>query len=491
MIVPASRSFVRAYFGLVTLALILTLSGLLLLAPPDGAERAQLLQFVGRFHPLLVHLPIAVLFLVPLFELSGRSRHFSYLLPAVDFLLCVAICAAIFAALLGWCLARGGGYSGQLMTQHMWGAILVAAATWICWFLRTRIKVPRFARFYGFALVATLGLVSFTGYRGGQLSQGENHLTQFMPVPLRSLLGISASENGTPKSSGADPSTFYGARIQPLFADHCVTCHGQNKHKAGLRLDSFAAVIRGSKHGPIVRVGDAKNSELFRRITLPPMDEDFMPAEHKRPLSPDDVKLIELWISSGASATQSADAIKAAPPASTGQSSVAEVEFEGIDPASVARDRSALAPIVSQIQKRLPNVVDYRSRASADVVIAAAWLGPRFGDTEMGVLAPISNRIVIADFSNTAITDRSANALADMKNLRQLRLTHTNVTDATIQALGSLRELESLSVFDTRATPAALPVIAQLPKLRHVYAGETKISASADVPVSLKDKLVF
>jgi hypothetical protein len=105
------------------------------------------------------------------------------------------------------------------------------------------------------------------------------------------------------------------------------------------------------------------------------------------------------------------------------------------------------------------------------VVIAAAWLGPRFGDTEMGVLAPISNRIVIADFSNTAITDRSANALADMKNLRQLRLTHTNVTDATIQALGSLRELESLSVFDTRATPAALPVIAQLPKLRHVYAG--------------------
>jgi hypothetical protein len=55
------------------------------------------------------------------------------------------------------------------------------------------------------------------------------------------------------------------------------------------------------------------------------------------------------------------------------------------------------------------------------MVIAAAWLGPRFGDTEMGVLAPISNRIVIADFSNTAITDRSANALADMKNLRQLR----------------------------------------------------------------------
>jgi len=409
----------------------------------------------------------------------------------VDLLFCVAICGAILAVLLGWCLARGGGSSGRLMTQHMWGAVLVASSTWICWLLRARIEVPRFARLYGLALIVTLGLVSFTGYRGGQLSQGENHLTQFMPAPLRTLLGLSSSENGTADSSRADPSTFYGARIQPLFAGHCVTCHGQNKHKAGLRLDSFAAVIRGGKHGPVVKVGDAKNSELFRRVTLPPMDDDFMPAEHKRPLSPDDVKLIELWISNGASATQSADAIKAAPPASTGQSSVAEAEFEEIAPAAVAKERGALAPVVSQIQQRLPNVVEYRSRTSADIVITASWLGSKFGDTEMGALSPISDRIVAADFSNTAITDRSASALAAMKNLHELRLTHTNVTDATIQAIGSLQELESLSIFGTRATPSALLVIAQLPKLRRIYVGATKISASADVPSSLKDKLVF
>jgi len=491
MIVPVPRLSVRDYFGIVTLALILAFSALLLLAPPDGVERAQLLQFVGRFHPLSVHLPIAVLFLVALFEVAGRSRQFSYLLASVEFLLGVAICGAILAAFLGWCLARGGGLSGPLMTQHMRGGVLLAYAAWICWFLRARTNLPRFARFYGFALFATVGLVSFTGYRGGQLSQGENHLTEFMPAPLRSLLGLSAQEKGTPDSPGADPSTFYGARIQPLFAGHCVTCHGPNKHKAGLRLDSFAAVIRGSKHGPVVRVGDTKNSELFRRITLPPMDEDFMPAEHKRPLTPDDVKLIELWISNGASATLSADAIKTAPPASTGQSSVAEIEFEEIDPATVEKERSALAPIVSQIQQRLPNIVDYRSRASADVVISASWRGPQFGDAELGALAPLRDRIVAADFSNTAITDRSASVLAAMKNLRQLRLTNTKVTDATIEELKSLQELESLGIFGTRVTPSALPVIAQLPKLRHIYAGATKISASADVPASLKGKLVF
>jgi len=109
MNVSLPKLSVRAYFGFTTLTLILGVSALLLLAPPDGAERAQLLQFVGRFHPLSVHLPIAVLFLVALFELAGRIRYFSYLHASVEFLLCVAICGAIFAALLGWCLARGGG----------------------------------------------------------------------------------------------------------------------------------------------------------------------------------------------------------------------------------------------------------------------------------------------------------------------------------------------------------------------------------------------
>ncbi len=71
--------------------------------------------------------------------------------------------------------------------------------------------------------------------------------------------------------------------------------------------------MHGGKHGPVIKAGDVKGSELFRRITLPRTDDDFMPAENKRPLSPDEVKLIGLWISTGASGTQAADAIKGLP----------------------------------------------------------------------------------------------------------------------------------------------------------------------------------
>jgi uncharacterized membrane protein len=480
----------RLVFGLLTLVPILVLLSLLLFAPPDGSERAQLLQFVGRFHPLSVHLPIALLVIAPLFELAGRNRRFPYLLPSVDFLLGVATLGAIMSAALGWCLARSGGYSGSLVTQHMWGGVCVAAAAWLCWVLRARGGATGPKRLYATTLLAAVGLASFTGYRGGQLSQGENHLTEFMPAPLATLIGLTASDNAAATSSNGGPATFYGARIQPVFAGHCVTCHGRSKHKANLQLDSYDAVMRGGKHGVVIKAGEPKGSELFRRITLPPADDDFMPADHKRPPSASDVKLIELWISSGASGTQATDSIKDAP-SSAASPAVAEVTFEETDPAAVARQRASLAPAVAELQQRFPNLLDYQSRASADIVVSASWMGSRFGDNELAALAPLSERIVIADLSSTAITDRSAHAIAAMKHLRVLRLMHTRITDASVQVLGSLDQLESLSIFDTPVTPAGLSAIARLPKLRRVYAGGTKMSADASTPPEIRDKLIF
>lgn len=479
----------RFVLGLLTAVPIVVLLGLLLLAPPDGRERAQLLQFFGRLHPLSVHLPIALLLLVPLFELVGRSRHFPYLLPSADFLLAVATCGAIMSAVLGWSLARGGGYSGPLVTQHMWGGVSVAAAAWLCWVLRAKRSSTGQKRLYAVTLIATIGVVSFTGYRGGQLSQGENHLTEFMPAPLSGLLGFAAAKDAAANSSKVDPATFYGARIQPVFAGHCVTCHGPNKHKAKLRLDSYEAVMRGGSHGPVIKAGAPKESELFHRITLPQADDDFMP-ENKRALPAGDVRLIEIWISSGASSTQPVDSIKDVPASATSQT-VGEVNFEEIDLEAVAKQRASLAPIVVQLQKRFPNIVDYESRASADIVLSASWMGAKFDDNELGALAALSQRIVIADLSNTAITDRSASAIAAMRHLRVLRLVHTKITDVTVQSLGSLDQLESLSIFDTPVTSAAMPEISHLPKLRHIYAGRTKISVDASVPQEIRDKLVF
>ena len=475
--------------GLLALVPILSVLVLLLLLPPDGNERAEWAQFIGRFHPLAVHFPIALILLVPILELAGLNYRFAYLRLSAGFVLGLATLGATVAAILGWCLARSGGHSGPLVTQHMWGGISLAAVCWLCWILRARASERRLGLMYAAALATSIVLVAWTGYRGGQLSRGEDHLTEHMPVGLRQALGLS---NGGPASSlSAGENTFYGERVEPIFAARCVKCHGPEKHRANLRLDSYRSLMRGGKDGPVVRAGNVQGSDLFRRITLPPGHDDFMPKGGKRPLSADQVKLIELWIGAGASDTLPANAIKDAPAGSASPTVAAEVTFEQIDAAAVTKLRAGVAATVAQLQKRFPNILDYESRGSAHLLLNASILGPKFGDKDLAALAPLAEHITVADFSHTAITDGSAGAIAAMKRLRVLRLMHTRISDTTVLGLDNLDQLESLSVFGTPVTAAALPAIARLPKLAHCYAGQTAIPTGISVPQGLIGKLVF
>jgi hypothetical protein len=160
-----------------------------------------------------------------------------------------------------------------------------------------------------------------------------------------------------------------------------------------------------------------------------------------------------------------------------------------VDLAEVAKRRSAIASTVATLQQRFPNVLDYESRGSANVVVNALVMGERFSDDDLAALSPLSQHVVLADFSRTAITDRSAPVLAGMKRLRILRLMHTRIGDVTVRSLAGLDQLESLSVFDTAVTSAALPALEGLPRLKHVYVGQTKVAAAGST--KLKDKLLF
>jgi uncharacterized membrane protein len=476
----------RLRLGLLALALILLLSALFVFLPPDGIERASWAQFVGRFHLLTVHFPIALILIVPVLEWAGRNPRFPYLRSSVDFLLALAMFSSLAAAMLGWCLARSGAYSGRLVTQHMWGGVSVAAACWLCWMVRGYFRGPRLDFVYALALVATVGLVSWTGYRGGQLSQGENHLTEHMPHALRKLIGLAPRSEVILRSN---PAYFYGAHVEPIFIKHCYDCHGSDKQKGRLRLDTYDALMKGGKHGPVIKAGNAKGSEVLRRVTLSSSDDDAMPPQGKRPLTANEIKVLELWVAAGASSTLAADGIKGAP---TNEGPVvAEVTFPEIDPAAVTQLRAPLAAEVAQLKQRFPDLLDYESRGSANLVVDASALGARIGDDDLALLKPVSEQIVIADLSGTAITDRSSPLLAGMKRARVLRLTNTRITDATVLALTGLDQLQSLDLYGTAVTPACLKVMQSLPKLRHLYAGATKISADAAVSEDMKSKLVF
>ncbi|MEO8300339.1 MAG: c-type cytochrome domain-containing protein [Rhizomicrobium sp.] len=246
----------------------------------------------------------------------------------------------------------------------------------------------------------------------------------------------------------AQASSFYVTRVAPLFETRCAACHGEKREKSDLRLDSFAAVLRGGKHGAVVSPGDAKNSELFVRISLPASDDRAMPPSGKTPLTEDEKTVIRLWIAQGASG--SLRDIPGAP------KRVVEIELPKLDPAMVEKQRAPLAALVRQLQDRFPGVIGYEAQDSAGLEINAALKGQAFGDADLQALTPLAARIVRVDLSGTAVTNASAPVLAAMPLLKSLRLSATKVSDAAIPVLEGTKRLKSLMVTDTRVTAQAL-----------------------------------
>ena len=96
----------------------------------------------------------------------------------------------------------------------------------------------------------------------------------------------------------------YAADIQPIFEKSCVKCHGAERPKARLRLDSLAGALKGSEHGKVIDPGKSAGSKLVVNVAHLGDEDDFMPPPNNKanipPLTPEQIGLIRAWIDQGA-----------------------------------------------------------------------------------------------------------------------------------------------------------------------------------------------
>ncbi len=272
--------------------------------------------------------------------------------------------------------------------------------------------------------------------------------------------------------------TFYAQRVAPILEQKCVACHGEKKQKGKLRLDSFAHLMRGGEGGGVVQSGDAKDSELFIRVTLHPADEDFMPADSKPPLTPDEVKVLELWIAAGASATAPLSSIKGAPALAAPKAPVA----------ALAPDWQPRSAQIARLEEELGVRLVARSHLPTDgLVLRTAGAPTRCDDAALAKLAPVADLIVEAELARTKITDAGLVWLATFSNLRALDLTRTRVTSAGLGSLASLGKLESLNLTSTGVDDAGVARLKDLPALRKTWVFDTRVTGvTADPAASAK-----
>src|SRR5262249_55235236 len=87
--------------------------------------------------------------------------------------------------------------------------------------------------------------------------------------------------------------------IEPIFQRACVTCHGPQKQRGGLRLDNGELAAQGADSGPVIRPGKAAESRLLRVVAgLDP--EGRMPPQGGPRLRPAEAGKLRAWIDQGA-----------------------------------------------------------------------------------------------------------------------------------------------------------------------------------------------
>ncbi|HYH57374.1 MAG TPA: DUF2231 domain-containing protein, partial [Anseongella sp.] len=75
--------------------------------------------FIGRWHPLLVHLPIGMLIMAFLLEWLARKEKYAALRPAVPVVLLTGSIGAILSCIAGYFLSFEGGYDETILSLHM------------------------------------------------------------------------------------------------------------------------------------------------------------------------------------------------------------------------------------------------------------------------------------------------------------------------------------------------------------------------------------
>lgn len=433
-----------------------------------------MLTFLGRFHPLIVHLPIGILLLAVLFAWLGRWQRFQHLKVVVPFVVLMGTLGAVFSCVTGYLLSLSGEYDVVVLNQHR--NLGIAVAVWgILLLLLQKSTLNR--KFGAWLQLILFILIGAAGHLGGSLTHGSDYLTQALPEPYRSWLGLPPVVLTPAKIENLPEANAYAAVVAPLMQEKCVSCHGSTKQKGKLRLDSPDFIQKGGKNGAIVVSGKVAESELMRRLLLPKSDEKHMPPKEKNQLSESEIKLLHWWIENGAAYDKK---VKELP-----QSDVVKpllAALQNGENAEVSNEASLLPDV--EIPVPDPIAIQALKKAGAVVLplgqntnfISVNFINvPKAGAKELALLKPLTQQIVALRLSGTTVGDKAIKSMVELPHLGKLFLDRTQVGDASLASLKSLKHLSYLNLVGTKVSKAGLAQLKGLPALREVYLYQTSI----------------
>ncbi|HJW17362.1 MAG TPA: c-type cytochrome domain-containing protein [Flavisolibacter sp.] len=424
-------------------------------------------EFIGRFHPVLVHLPIGILLLALLLQQLSRKEKYAVAPGALKIIWLLGILSALLSCITGFLLSNNGEYDGTTVALHMWGGIAVTAVSLL---VASRVFIRRYDAVYKAGSIALLILILITGHLGGTLTHGEGYLTG------------SLSEDKTPApvvmpTGNVQEAMVYNDMVRPILQARCYDCHGEKKQKGKLRLDSPEALLKGGKKGELLGKGKVDESELIKRLLLPKDNDDHMPPKKKPQLTKDQIALLHWWVEQGAPFTkkvedlQQTDKVKTflaalqQPVASGAESNEPETSVEAADPKAIEalKSRGVVVLPIAQNSNYL----------SVNFVSAS-----KISDKDLQLLLPLKKQLLILKLSDAPVTNAGLPLISNMAGLRKLYLDHTSITDEGLSSLKKLGQLQYLNLVGTQISMNGLKQLQALKELKTIYLYQTRVNAS-------------
>jgi len=342
----APKSFTAVWTATVLLLLGFVLA--LLIFPPlyetPKSDASNLMIFIGRFHPILLHLPVgALIFLVLLEVLCSTRRGEEKYGDAALLALLVGAAGSVMAVIAGILLSREGGYVGPNFSLHQTMGLIGTCGVLLSLVLRITAMGRRSTELlqaYRALFLLSFGVLSLGAHFGGNMSHGNKFLTEHAPEPIKSqmigmekwmlsfvtppkpepevvvILEVKLEPKADPvlippvvvrvPAPAGDEKLVFQHLILPIFDAKCNKCHSEEKSKGELRLDTYEMAMKGGENAGDKNIipGKPDDSVTFQVISAPEDDSDHMPPEGKDQLTPPETALIKWWIQQGASASQ-------------------------------------------------------------------------------------------------------------------------------------------------------------------------------------------
>lgn len=428
-------------------------------------------DFLGRFHPLLVHLPIGILILAGIFQWMLLIPRFAILKPAIPTVIFWGALAGIGSCISGYLLAGTGDYDADLVFRHQWLGIATTASAIILLLFYHFHAGEWVTRILGLIM---LTLLSLTGHLGGTLTHGEGYISEALN---------STSSKGPVWEPMPDVQQvqIYEGLVKPLLAARCYSCHGSSKQKGKLRLDSPESISKGGEDGKVLIAGRVDESSLIERLLLPLDDDDHMPPKEKPQLTKTEIELLQWWVQTGASFNHKVADL----PQNDKDKALFEVIALGkqLSPDPVAVDAIPAQPtkaadpaLIEQLKDAGVMVVPVAE--NSNYLQAVFYTARQHPDSLLILLGGLRQQLISLKLGGLNLEDASLQHLTIFENLRRLDLNDNKITDLGLDQLAKIKSLISLNLKGNAVTAQGIKKLADLPMLKSVYLYQTQVSAN-------------